>query len=60
MSEMSKNSTLTERTNEAIGEALSGRKSGMMTPLLFVGPAVIASIAYMDPGNFATTCCGWW
>ncbi|MCC3703288.1 Nramp family divalent metal transporter [Rouxiella badensis] len=51
---MSKNSTLTERTNEAIGEALSGRKSGMMTPLLFVGPAVIASIAYMDPGNFAT------
>ncbi|WP_314155003.1 Nramp family divalent metal transporter [Rouxiella badensis] len=54
MSEMSKNSTLTERTNEAIGEALSGRKSGMMTPLLFVGPAVIASIAYMDPGNFAT------
>ncbi|ORJ24188.1 Nramp family divalent metal transporter [Rouxiella badensis] len=54
MSEMSKNSTLTERTNEAIGEALSGRKRGMMTPLLFVGPAVIASIAYMDPGNFAT------
>ncbi|WAT10189.1 Nramp family divalent metal transporter [Rouxiella badensis] len=51
---MSKNSTLTERTNEAIGEALSGRKRGMMTPLLFVGPAVIASIAYMDPGNFAT------
>jgi len=25
-----------------------------MTPLLFAGPAVIASIAYMDPGNFAT------
>ena len=24
------------------------------SPLLFAGPAVIASIAYMDPGNFAT------
>ncbi|UNK55464.1 Nramp family divalent metal transporter [Rahnella aceris] len=33
---------------------MSGRKRGLMTPLLFAGPAVIASIAYMDPGNFAT------
>src|SRR5476651_1597247 len=54
MREMSHTSSLTERTNTAIGDALSGRKSGLMTPLLFAGPAVIASIAYMDPGNFAT------
>jgi len=38
----------------AIDNALSGKKRGIMTPLLFAGPAVIASIAYMDPGNFAT------
>jgi manganese transport protein len=44
---------LTDRTVEGIREALSG---GMRwhSPLLFAGPAVIASIAYMDPGNFAT------
>lgn len=50
----SRTSSLTDRTNIAIGNALSGRKHGLMTPLLFAGPAVIASIAYMDPGNFAT------
>ncbi|MFI3309525.1 Nramp family divalent metal transporter [Ewingella allii] len=54
MSGTSQSSSLTERTNAAIDNALSGRKSGLMTPLLFAGPAVIASIAYMDPGNFAT------
>ena len=43
---------LTQRTSAAIGEVLAGRRRG--NPLLFVGPAVIASIAYMDPGNFAT------
>jgi len=47
-------SSLTDRTNAAIANAMSGRKRGLMTPLVFAGPAVIASIAYMDPGNFAT------
>ena len=47
-------SSLTDRTNAAIVNVISGRKRGLMTPLLFAGPAVIASIAYMDPGNFAT------
>lgn len=47
-------SSLTDRTNAAIVNVMSGRKRGLMTPLLFAGPAVIASIAYMDPGNFAT------
>lgn len=40
------------RTSAAIAEVLSGRRRG--GTLLFMGPAVIASIAYMDPGNFAT------
>jgi manganese transport protein len=43
---------LTRRTSAAIGEVLAGRRRG--NPLLFFGPAVVASIAYMDPGNFAT------
>lgn len=33
---------------------LAGRRRGARSALLFAGPAVIASIAYMDPGNFAT------
>lgn len=54
MSGSTRSSTLTERTNRSIAEVLSGRQRRLMTPLLFAGPAVIASIAYMDPGNFAT------
>jgi manganese transport protein len=54
MSGTTRSSTLTERTNRSIAEVLSGRQRRLMTPLLFAGPAVIASIAYMDPGNFAT------
>nr|WP_026380860.1 Nramp family divalent metal transporter [Afifella pfennigii] len=45
---------LTHRTQAAIEEALAGRHNGRFRSLLFAGPAVIASIAYMDPGNFAT------
>ncbi len=47
------NATMTERTLAAIEETLAGRGRAFSS-LLFVGPAVIASIAYMDPGNFAT------
>ncbi len=47
------NATMTERTLVAIQETLAGRGRAF-SALLFVGPAVIASIAYMDPGNFAT------
>ncbi len=32
----------------------SGKKYGLSKILPFLGPAFIASIAYMDPGNFAT------
>ncbi len=44
---------MTDRTVEGIREVLAG-KMRWHSPLLFAGPAVIASIAYMDPGNFAT------
>src|SRR5260370_6906858 len=35
-------------------EIFLGRRHGPLAILPFTGPAVIASIAYMDPGNFAT------
>jgi Natural resistance-associated macrophage protein/haloacid dehalogenase-like hydrolase len=35
-------------------EQLAGRRRGLRSWLPFAGPAVIASVAYMDPGNFAT------
>jgi manganese transport protein len=46
--------TLSERTVATARGALAGRHDGLRTALAFAGPAVIASIAYMDPGNFAT------
>ena len=46
--------SLTDRTVLAIHDVLAGRKAGGLSQLLFAGPAVVASIAYMDPGNFAT------
>jgi manganese transport protein len=44
---------MTDRTVTDIRKALSGDWR-WRSPLLFAGPAVVASIAYMDPGNFAT------
>ena len=46
--------TLSERTDAKIREVLTGQRRGVGSLLLFAGPAVVASIAYMDPGNFAT------
>ncbi|WP_245504100.1 Nramp family divalent metal transporter [Lichenihabitans psoromatis] len=45
---------MTDRTRSAIRDVLDGRRGGLRAIMPFVGPAVIASIAYMDPGNFAT------
>src|SRR5260370_21562116 len=42
------------RAIPAGGEILAGRRRGLRPLLPFAGPAVIASVAYMDPGNFAT------
>src|SRR5438128_11872348 len=46
--------TLSERTARAARDVLAGRRGGPRAYLAFAGPAVIASVAYMDPGNFAT------
>jgi manganese transport protein len=46
--------TLTGRTTRAIRDALEGRSKGIAIVLPFAGPAVVVSVAYMDPGNFAT------
>ncbi len=54
MAEALTRQTLSERTNTQIREVLAGQRRGIGAVLLFAGPAVIASIAYMDPGNFAT------
>jgi manganese transport protein len=45
---------ITDRTRTAAREALAGRRRGVRGLLPFAGPAIIASIAYVDPGNFAT------
>jgi manganese transport protein len=44
---------LTDQTVADIRKVLAGQTQ-WRSPLLFAGPAVVASIAYMDPGNFAT------
>src|SRR5712671_7670305 len=46
--------SLTARSIAAARDVLAGRRSGLSARLAFVGPAVVASIAYIDPGNFAT------
>ena len=46
--------SLTDQTLATARDVLAGRRVGWRASLAFVGPAVIASIAYMDPGNFAT------
>ncbi len=47
-------SSLSQRTVDAGREALTGQRRGLRALLPFAGPAIIASVAYMDPGNFAT------
>jgi manganese transport protein len=46
--------SLSEWTIQAARDALDGRRRGWRGYLAFAGPAVVTSIAYMDPGNFAT------
>ncbi|HEY2010631.1 MAG TPA: Nramp family divalent metal transporter [Rhizomicrobium sp.] len=54
MTDLAVQATLTDRAIFAGGEVLAGRRRGLTSLLPFAGPAVIASVAYMDPGNFAT------
>jgi manganese transport protein len=50
----SRQPSLSERTVAAARQVLEGRRLGWYAYLAFAGPAILASIAYMDPGNFAT------
>jgi manganese transport protein len=51
---LAKPPSMTDRAVRAGRAALAGERHGVRAMLPFVGPAFIASIAYMDPGNFAT------
>jgi len=42
------------KTVLAARDAINGKVKGLRALLPFLGPAFIASIAYIDPGNFAT------
>src|SRR5438552_6744998 len=46
--------SLSERTVARARQVLAGQRGGLRAYLAFAGPAVIVSIAYIDPGNFAT------
>lgn len=42
-----------ERTRAQIRAGLEGRRRGLALILPFAGPAIVVSVAYLDPGNFA-------
>jgi manganese transport protein len=46
------------RVLEAAEESLAGRRRGLRGLSPFLGPAFIACVAYVDPGNFATNMAG--
>ena len=50
----SRPNSLSQRTVIAAQQLLRGESPGLVGYLAFGGPAIVASIAYMDPGNFAT------
>ncbi|MCO6188296.1 Nramp family divalent metal transporter [Rhizobium sp. L1K21] len=54
MSDVDARLNLSQRTDARVRRVLAGEKLGPRSVLAFAGPAVIASIAYVDPGNFAT------
>src|ERR1700691_2227442 len=46
--------SLSDRAVATAQGVLRGERGGWRRYLVFAGPAIIASIAYVDPGNFAT------
>ena len=52
------NQSAADRANEEsmreMRAVLDGRRTGFAALLPFAGPAIVVSVAYMDPGNFAT------
>ena len=47
-----------ERVLKAAERALNGETHGLRALLPFLGPAFVAAVAYVDPGNFATNIAG--
>ncbi|SKB49430.1 MULTISPECIES: Nramp family divalent metal transporter [Luteibacter] len=43
-----------QNPDPAMVDVLSGRRRGLSALLPFAGPAMVVSVAYIDPGNFAT------
>jgi len=50
--------TTLSRTGIAAQQALAGERRGLRAVTPFLGPAFIACVAYVDPGNFATNMAG--
>jgi manganese transport protein len=46
------------RVLRAAERSLNGQRRGLRAVLPFLGPAFIAAVAYVDPGNFATNMAG--
>lgn len=46
--------SLTDTTRAKMSAVLNGDVKTFRSKFLFAGPAIIASVAYMDPGNYAT------
>jgi len=47
-------SGMTAKTRERAEDALQGRTRGLKALFPFMGPAFVAAVAYVDPGNYAT------
>jgi manganese transport protein len=47
-----------ERVLRAAEKALNGQTRGLRALVPFLGPAFVAAVAYVDPGNFATNIAG--
>ena len=47
-----------QRVLEAAQRAISGQSTGVRALWPFLGPAFVAAVAYVDPGNFATNVAG--
>ncbi len=45
---------ISERTESAIRQAISGRPVRLRGLFALSGPAIVASVAYVDPGNYVT------
>ena len=48
----------TRASEQAGQDALTGKRRGLSAILPFIGPAFVACVAYIDPGNFATNISG--